>query len=132
MAVIDANAAVALVVDLPWSSEARAILLEDPDPIAPSLFVAEVTNALWQYCRTGLLATETAALGLTQIKSLIDVTPDAPLAQSALTIAASHNHPAYDCFYLALAIREKTALLTADRKLASLGQKLAVKVQLLL
>ncbi|HVC62704.1 MAG TPA: type II toxin-antitoxin system VapC family toxin [Acetobacteraceae bacterium] len=42
-----------------------------------------------------------------------------PLAARALAIAAAIEHPAYDCFYLALAELRDTRLVTADRRLRS-------------
>jgi predicted nucleic acid-binding protein len=47
MAVVDANVAVALIVDLPWSSEARELIRQDEMPIAPAIFRAEIANVLW-------------------------------------------------------------------------------------
>jgi predicted nucleic acid-binding protein len=41
------------------------------------------------------------------------------LAGRALEIAAELRHPAYDCFYLALAEERSAKLITADRRLIS-------------
>jgi predicted nucleic acid-binding protein len=41
------------------------------------------------------------------------------LAGRALEIAAELRHPAYDCFYLALAQERRAQLVTADRRLIS-------------
>ncbi len=40
-------------------------------------------------------------------------------AEQALTIAIELDHPIYDCFYLALAIRESTYVVTADNRFAA-------------
>ncbi len=40
------------------------------------------------------------------------------LQDQALDVALRRDHPAYDCFYVALATREAAPLLTADRRLA--------------
>ena len=45
--------------------------------------------------------------------------PLAPLAARALAIAAELRHPAYDCFYLALAEVRDLKLITADRRLVA-------------
>jgi predicted nucleic acid-binding protein len=39
------------------------------------------------------------------------------LAKRASEISLNLEHPAYDCFYLALAEREEATLVTADRRL---------------
>lgn len=42
-----------------------------------------------------------------------------------------HDHPIYDCFYLALALKEDAPLVTADRKLAILAKKAGIAAELL-
>jgi predicted nucleic acid-binding protein len=55
-----------------------------------------------------------------------------PLADASLEIAVSLNHPIYDCFYLALARRERVPLVTADKRLAAVAKSLPdVEVRLL-
>jgi predicted nucleic acid-binding protein len=44
------------------------------------------------------------------------VVPSVQLHREALSLAIALNHPAYDCFYLALAIAEDDVLITADRR----------------
>jgi predicted nucleic acid-binding protein len=39
------------------------------------------------------------------------------LAQQALELARTLDHPTYDCLYVALALREEATLVTADRRL---------------
>ena len=41
----------------------------------------------------------------------------AGLAPRAVVLSRLLNHPAYDCFYLALAEQRRTTLITADRRL---------------
>ena len=54
------------------------------------------------------------------------------LADEALRIAVAINHPAYDCFYLALARREAAPLVTADKRLAAAAQRVPdIEVRLL-
>jgi predicted nucleic acid-binding protein len=49
----------------------------------------------------------------------------------ALAIAINLNHPIYDCFYLALAQRERCAIITADAKLLAAAKKMKAKARLL-
>ena len=45
--------------------------------------------------------------------------PSVDLAGHALAIAREAGHPAYDCFYIALAERSDAHLVTADRRLVA-------------
>jgi predicted nucleic acid-binding protein len=49
---------------------------------------------------------------------LAELCPLATLAERALAIAEELRHPAYDCFYLALAEAKEARLVTADRRFA--------------
>ena len=52
--------------------------------------------------------------------------PTAPLRNRALALAMKLDHPAYDCFYLALAETEQVQMVTTDehfiRKVQAAGQ----------
>jgi predicted nucleic acid-binding protein len=48
---------------------------------------------------------------------LDELAPSAPLAGRALAIANAFAHPAYDCFYLALAELRGAQMVTDDRRL---------------
>jgi predicted nucleic acid-binding protein len=50
-------------------------------------------------------------------RSPIEFRPLAALARRALEMAASLDHPIYDCFYLALAEQLDAMLVTADDRL---------------
>jgi predicted nucleic acid-binding protein len=56
------------------------------------------------------------------------------LVEDATRLAVTLGHPVYDCLHLALAVREKTRLVTADRQFARVvreDQVLAGHLQLL-
>ncbi|HEX5328331.1 MAG TPA: type II toxin-antitoxin system VapC family toxin, partial [Acetobacteraceae bacterium] len=46
-----------------------------------------------------------------------ELVPIAPLASRAVAICRMLDHPAYDCFYLALSELRNATLVTADRRL---------------
>lgn len=132
MAVVDANVAVALIVDLPWSEEARELIRRDESPIAPAIFLAELANTLWQQVRSNVLTLGDALAGLSEVGGLISVPSDEDGLKDALRLAVSANHPVYDCAYLSLASRSRTPLLTADRKLAAIARDRRIPCLLLL
>jgi predicted nucleic acid-binding protein len=132
MAIIDANVAVGLILALPWSEEAREEIRNHAERLAPSIFVAELTNAVWQNVRAGNLTVEAGATSLDEVLPIVELSADSALAEPALRLAAAENHPVYDCLYLALAKQRRQVLITADRKLAALARRIGVAVKLLL
>ena len=49
--------------------------------------------------------------------------PIADIAAAATKLAVDLKHPIYDCFYLALAERERCALVSADARLLSMAKR---------
>jgi len=132
MAVIDASVAVRWFVHGP-GSERSAPWQERADLLAPDLICAEVANALWQYVRQGVLATEEAGAIIERLPdAFLSLRSGSVLAPNALQLAAHLGHPVYDCFYLALAHIERCPLVTLDRKLARLAQQIGITPELLL
>jgi predicted nucleic acid-binding protein len=118
MLVVDASVAVKWFLDEPGDREARALVERSEALIAPELIVAEVLNAISKRLlagdadiRQGPRVAAVLPKVLAQIRSL------GPLAARTLEIAAELRHPAYDCFYLALAEERQAKLVTADRRL---------------
>lgn len=117
--VVDANVACKWLVEEDDGGGAASALLESGERlIAPDLAVAETCNVLWKKLRLGAVTPEQAAAAAVDLLELYDeLTPCADLAERAIQIAISLDHPAYDCFYLALAEREKAHFVTADGRL---------------
>jgi predicted nucleic acid-binding protein len=116
--VIDASVALKWYVTEADSAAARAIFASERDVIAPELVIAEVSNASWRLLRRG-------ELGRTQHVRIAQEIADMfsrlvslrQLAPRAAALAHELDHPAYDCFYLALSEAEDAPLVTADRRL---------------
>lgn len=91
-------------------------MLRGEEPLlAPQLIVAEVCNVAWKRLRAGEITAEQATAAATEIgRMLDDLSALAPLAPRALEIARALRHPAYDCFYLALADFVDSRVVTAD------------------
>lgn len=113
--VIDASVALKWVLDEADAEAADALLSEEL--IAPSLWLVEAANALWRRARSGQITADEAFERLAELLN-------APVAATrieddlgaAAGLAGRLDHPVYDCLYLALAIREDTHLVTADRR----------------
>lgn len=120
MLVVDASVACKWFVAEP-QAEAAARLLEDGSGlIAPDLIVPEVCNIARLKARRGEISALHGAAILSGLPQLLDeLVPSATLARRAFAIASDIGHPAYDCFYLALAEARDTRLITADLRLIS-------------
>lgn len=133
MLVIDASVAVKWYVNQPDTAKAIEIAGSGQTLIAPDLLLAETGNAFWQCVRAGLFKPADARDALSKLPHRFDVLRRmTALADEALRIAVTINHPVYDCFYLALARREAAPLVTADKRLAAAAKTLpGIEVQLL-
>lgn len=113
--VIDASVALKWVLDEPGKAGADALLSEDL--IAPSLWLIEAANALWRRTQRGELAPDEARERLDVLRlAPVRTTPIEDDLAVAATLAATLAHPVDDCLYLALAIRENTLVVTADKR----------------
>lgn len=118
--VIDASVACKWFVAEPLSDRAEALLNDGEALIAPDLIVPEVCNVAWLKLRRGEITSDQASAMVDSLPEMIDeLMPSAQLAARALAIASTLGHPAYDCFYLALAELRDARLVTADRRLRS-------------
>jgi predicted nucleic acid-binding protein len=123
--VVDASVAVKWLVSEAFSEEAASLLDNPMTLIAPELLFAEVTNALWALCRRGDMAKEDFAEAVEVLKASPVAVPHPmrQLAASAARLAIDLGHPAYDCFYLALAVQEQYPVITADRRFHDIVRK---------
>jgi predicted nucleic acid-binding protein len=86
--------------------------------------LTEVANTLWKLQRADLLAGLDPQQLLSEARDLVDrVEPDRHLQAEALALACHLDHPVYDCLYLALARREAATLVSADRRLNALAER---------
>jgi predicted nucleic acid-binding protein len=122
--ILDASAAVRLIVGDPAAAELADLIREAPLVLAPELMLTEVANTLWKLQRAGHLVDLDPQQLLAEAHDLVDrVEPDRHLHVEALALACHLDHPVYDCLYLALARREAATLLTVDRRLRQLAER---------
>jgi predicted nucleic acid-binding protein len=116
--VVDASVAMRWSATLARSNRAEALLESDEPIIAPDLVLAEITNAAWKAAVFGGASSEAVSLLVQESADYFDeLVPVADLKDRALEIALTLKHPAYDCFYLALAEQRGCKLVTADERL---------------
>lgn len=116
--VIDASVALKWFVEEEGSERAASLLAGSDLLIAPDLIEAELCNAGWKAVRAGTMRPEQWDHAAARVAFAFDeLVRLAPLAQRAVTISRALDHPAYDCFYLALAEARDAQMVTADRRL---------------
>ena len=116
--VIDASVACKWFIREPHSDRAEELLAGDETLIAPDLIIPEVCNVAWLRQRRGEITSDQASAMVDGLPELLDeIVSPVQLAPRALAIAGALAHPAYDCFYLALAELRDTRMVTADRRL---------------
>ena len=116
--VVDASIVVKWLVTEQWSEESSRLLDGGATLIAPALVFAEASNALWAMHRRGDISRDELAEATDVLKSAPVAVPVSMrrLAASAVRLAVDLGHPAYDCYYLALAMQEQHPVITADTR----------------
>lgn len=105
--VLDASAAVRLILADPAAADLADRVGGAALVLAPELMLNELANTLWK---------------LQRADRLNNLHPQELLAE-ALALACHLNHPVYDCLYLALARREAASLISSDRRLNALAER---------
>ena len=127
--VLDASAAIHLVLLSPYAEALSRSLAQAGVSMAPDLFFSEVANGLWKYVRHGSLDQETALVRLEQAMELTDsIIPSRVLATEALVAASVEGHPVYDMMYAILARRHGATVLTMDKPFSGLLRKMGIAV----
>ena len=122
--VLDASAAVRLILADPDAADLAERVGGAALVLAPELMLTELANTLWKLQRADRLNNLDPQELLAEARELVDrLEPDRHLQAEALALACHLNHPVYDCLYLALARREAASLISSDRRLNALAER---------
>jgi predicted nucleic acid-binding protein len=130
--VVDASVAVRWLFEMAGVTQADALLQGSEPLIAPDLVFAEITNAVWKMAMFSSVSTDAAAVSVLKSSDFFhEIAPSNELKDAALKISLELRHPAYDCFYLALAEQRDCQMVTADDKLLArcAGTRFAKRVR---
>lgn len=119
--VLDASVALKIFLPVPGNAQARAAARLFAF-VAPPLVLVETANAFRKYVRRGDTTAEDGEASIRNLAGLITVNPDSLVFGNALSLAATLDHPVYDCVYLALAQRDRLPILSADKRLLALAR----------
>ena len=116
--VIDASVAAQWYLNEAYSEQATSLLARpDLALIAPAIIAAEIANVAWKAHRRGAISEKNAVDLLDRFReSGVRFVPVEDVVEYALDLAIRHRHAVYDCLYLALALQEDCAFVTADRE----------------
>ena len=88
-----------------------------PALMAPELLLVEVGNSVFRRVRDGEMSRAEGDLAMRDMQRRFPrLFPVAPLMDAAWNMAIAMRHPVSDCVYLALAVRRRGLLVTADQK----------------
>jgi predicted nucleic acid-binding protein len=125
MQVVDASVAFKWFIAETTSDQALALLDGDGRLQAPDVIFAEVANAMWVRLR-GVDGSQANAVlqAVEGLGRILDRTVPVPLLlPRAVELAFRLTHPVYDCLYLALAERDQSKVVTADKRLVDVARK---------
>jgi len=116
--IVDASVALKWVLQEHDSDRAMALLANEA-LASPELFWAECANVLWVKARRGQINAAHARAAFAAIDAApVSVVAGRALAAAAHAIAFELDQSAYDCLYLAAALAERCAFVTADEAFA--------------
>ncbi len=118
--VVDASVAVKFLVREHDTDQARKLITSPEVLIAPDWLLIDAANTFWKKVKRSELLAIHAERHMDDLPLFFGkLFSSAELAEESLKLALRLKHPVYGCVYLALAVREKTRLVTADESFHS-------------
>lgn len=117
MIVVDSNVLAYLYLPGDYTAAADRLFTQDPDWAAPVLWRSEFRNILAGYVRRKALSFEQACSLQAEAESLLAGSEFEVDSRDVLELVRDSDCSAYDCEFVALAIRLDTTLATEDKKL---------------
>lgn len=129
MIVADTNLIAYLLVDGPFTKEARAVYEKDPDWVAPSFWRSELRNVLVLSIRRRVMSFSEALEVMEDADLLMGENDRDSASFRILRLAADSGCSAYDCEFVALALDLGVPLITSDRALIEKFKATAVSMK---
>lgn len=128
MIVVDTNVIAYLVIRGQQTATAERILQADPNWIAPYLWRSEFRNILVNYMRQEIITLDEARSYMGSAAKVINDAEYAIPSADVLDLALQSNLSAYDCEFVALAMRQQLPLISADKKIVRAFPQIAVSM----
>jgi len=115
--VVDTNILASLYLPGDRTAAAEALLEQDPEWAAPTLWRSEFRNILAGYMRRKAVTFDQACSLQREAESLLAGAEFEVDSSAVLELVRDSDCSAYDCEFIALAIKLNTKLVTVDKKL---------------
>lgn len=119
--VLDASAAIELVLKRPASLTIQEALDEADFILVPDLYIAEVSNAVWKIASAAGNEIRPSDILDDAVALPDEFVSSRDLYREAYAFSIQKRHPVYDSLYAITARRNGATLLTMDRRLASIA-----------
>ena len=130
-AVLDVSAAIEILLQKEKKELFNTTYEKASRVIAPDLYIAELSNVLWKYYKSGLIShIECIQYVEDGIELIDDYFPSKELWKEALGEGIKNTHSIYDMYYAVLARRNDATLITNDNKLSMVCNKLNIEVKI--
>ena len=126
MIVVDSNVLAYLYLPGEYTAAAEALLEQDSDWAAPILWRSEFRNILAGYLRRKAITIEQANSLQREAESLLEGAEFELESIAVLELVRDSDCSAYDCEFIALAMKLDTKLITMDKKLLRAFPKRAI------
>jgi predicted nucleic acid-binding protein len=118
--VLDASVVAAAFFQEEHADRAHQLLAGQHVLHAPDLIYAELANVIWKRHSRGEIDHDEASNLLADFRSLpLQITPCGDLVEAAMELALRSGRSVYDCLYLALAVKTRSIMVTADKRLVN-------------
>ncbi|MBS4097020.1 MAG: type II toxin-antitoxin system VapC family toxin [Sulfuricella sp.] len=126
MIVVDSNVLAYLYLPGEYTAAAEALLEQDPEWAAPILWRSEFRNILLGYARRKAISFEQANSLQREAESLLEGSEFEVDSLIVFELARDSDCSAYDCEFVALAMKLDSKLVTMDKKLLRAFPKHAI------
>ncbi len=126
MIVVDSNVLAYVYLPGEYTSAAEALLEQEPDWASPILWRSEFRNILAGYMRRKAISFEQANSLQREAESLLEGFEFEVDSQVVLELVRDSDCSAYDCEFIALAIKLNTKLVTMNKRLLRAFPKRAI------
>lgn len=116
MIVVDSNIIAYLYLPSEFTEQAEKLLAQDADWVSPALWRSEFRNILAGYMRRGALTFDQAYALQREAESLLSAKEYEIDSFDVLELVKKSDCSAYDCEFVALAIKLGVKLATMDKK----------------
>lgn len=117
MIVVDTNILAYLYLPTEHTQKVEALLAEDPDWIAPTLWRSELRNVLALYLRKNILTFDQALAIQAEAEALLQDNEYFVNSHDVLQLVQNSECSAYDCEFVALAQSMNIQMITMDKKI---------------